>query len=107
MENIDPIFSIYADDPVLSPLIWDFAEELPAIVEQLKNNLRRRDTAKAIAESHRLAGSLATYGFQEFASLFSQMEKELKGNTFPEQWDDRERKMNDYCSRISMGIKGN
>ncbi|MGE0172056.1 MAG: Hpt domain-containing protein [Oligoflexales bacterium] len=107
MENTEsPLYSAYAADPLFGPLLADFAEELPSIIEDFKGNLRNEDKSQAIKDAHRIAGSLATYGFSEFAACLAQMEKDLKNGTFPADWTDREMALDNYCARVTTGIKG-
>jgi HPt (histidine-containing phosphotransfer) domain-containing protein len=58
-----PYRSLYADDPLMQPLITDYVNRLPAQVAELRRALAAHDPDSLRKICHQLKGSGATFGF--------------------------------------------
>jgi len=75
-DHLLPILSKYAADPVIAPLLIDFARDLPAQMNELAQAAQPQlDQEKVRRLSHRLKGDAATYGYPELAHAAQQIEE--------------------------------
>jgi len=75
-DNLPPISSKYAADPVIAPLLMDFVKDLPAQVNELAQAAQPQLNEERVrCLSHRLKGDAATYGYPELAHAAQQLEE--------------------------------
>jgi HPt (histidine-containing phosphotransfer) domain-containing protein len=61
------VCSLWALDLEMQPLLRDFVENLPQMLEPIEQGLQREDHERLRAAAHRLKGSAGAYGFQSLA----------------------------------------
>lgn len=71
-----PIYSKYADDDVIGPLLKEFVADLPAQLAELYAAAAQQDDRRLTnLLSHRLKGDAATYGYPELAHAAHELEQ--------------------------------
>ena len=78
-----PIFSKYAGDSIVGPLLKDFVADLPAQLSALVAAAQQPDRSDANHLSHRLKGDAATYGYPELAHAAHELELATKAGMAP------------------------
>jgi HPt (histidine-containing phosphotransfer) domain-containing protein len=78
-----PIFSKYAGDGIVGPLLKDFVADLPAQLSALFAAAQLPDRSEANHLSHRLKGDAATYGYPELAHAAHELEQATKAGVTP------------------------
>lgn len=76
--SMDPIRSIYEDDPDMLEIVLEFAAELPQRVEELRSRMTEGDMAQLQVLAHQLKGAGGGYGFQQISDLAASLEQSLK-----------------------------
>jgi len=74
----EPLISLYADDPVVSPLLKGFARNLKIDVGKIALDVERCRWEVTSKFAHQLRGSTISYGFPELAGVFSMLEVETE-----------------------------
>lgn len=75
---MDPIRSIYEDDPDMLEIVREFAAELPGRAESLENYLRDGDHEELQRLAHQLKGAGGGYGFTAVTEVAASLEQALK-----------------------------
>lgn len=68
------LISTLKDDPLLSPVIDIFIEELPNILQELENAIEEADEDKLKSISHQLKGASASAGFTALSEYVEKAE---------------------------------
>ena len=74
----EPIHSKFHADPLYQPLILDFLADLQQLGSDLKDTIERSDWLAAQQLCHQLKGTAATYGYDDLASIVSDIEVHSK-----------------------------
>ena len=73
-----PHKSIYADDPLMTPLIADFTKNLSGQVADIRRAIAKEDAAALQRICHQLKGSGKSYGFAPISTHAADAEEKLK-----------------------------
>jgi CheY-like chemotaxis protein/HPt (histidine-containing phosphotransfer) domain-containing protein len=74
----DPLFSLFADDPEMAPLVEKFISNLPERIRELDEARARHDHEALSRIAHQLKGAAAGYGFSEITTSAAQLEDRLR-----------------------------
>lgn len=80
---MDPIRSVYEDDPDMLEIVREFAAELPQRVEDLEGRLEAGDLAQLQVLAHQLKGAGGGYGFSQVTDAAAVLEQALKDGADP------------------------
>ncbi len=75
---MDPIRSIYEDDPDMIEIVREFADELPSRAESVESLLRQGDLGELQRLAHQLKGAGGGYGFAAVSDVAAAVEQALK-----------------------------
>ncbi len=75
---MDPIRSIYEDDPDMIEIVREFADELPSRAESVETLLRQGDLGELQRLAHQLKGAGGGYGFSAVTEVAAALEQALK-----------------------------
>ncbi len=75
---MDPIRSIYEDDPDMIEIVREFADELPSRAEAVEALLRQADLGELQRLVHQLKGAGGGYGFAAVTEVAAALEQALK-----------------------------
>ncbi len=75
---MDPIRSIYEDDPDMIEIVREFADELPSRAESAETLLRQGDLGELQRLAHQLKGAGGGYGFAAVTEVAAALEQALK-----------------------------
>ncbi len=75
---MDPIRSIYEDDPDMIEIVREFADELPSRAEAVEALLRQADLGELQRLVHQLKGAGGGYGFAAVTEMAAALEQALK-----------------------------
>ena len=75
---LDPIRSIYEDDPDMMEIVREFAEELPGRAAAIEQGLEGGDLASVMTLAHQLKGAGGGYGFPQISEVAARLEQALK-----------------------------
>ncbi len=75
---MEPIRSLYEDDPDMLEIVREFARELPERARVLEQHLATRDLAELQHLAHQLKGAGGGYGFPTITELAARLESALK-----------------------------
>lgn len=73
-----PLYSDFADDPVMMELVELFVSELPQRLEAIEQALAQSDAAAVAKLSHQLKGAGGGYGFAQITERAAVVEKHAK-----------------------------
>lgn len=76
---MEPIRSIYADDPDMQELVEEFVSELPERARRLEEILDEADLVELQRLAHQLKGAGGGYGFPQITEAAAALEMGLKG----------------------------
>lgn len=75
---MEPIRSIYEDDPDMLEIVREFVGELPQRVAELQAHFEARDFSELQNLAHQLKGAGGGYGFPQITEVAAQLEQALK-----------------------------
>ena len=75
---MDPIRSIYENDPDMLEIVREFAAELPARANELEGTLASGDLKALKTLAHQLKGAGGGYGFDPITATAAALEHALK-----------------------------
>ena len=75
---MDPIRSIYEDDPDMMEIVKEFAGELPGRATELESTLEAGDEARLQTLAHQLKGAGGGYGYEIITEKAASLESALK-----------------------------
>jgi len=75
---MDPIRSIYEDDPDMKEIVREFAADAPRRAESLEEHLQSGDLAALQTLAHQLKGAGGGYGFDAVTERARELETALK-----------------------------
>jgi len=75
---MDPIRSVYEDDPDMLEIVREFAAELPDRIADLEGRLEAGDLAQLQVLAHQLKGAGGGYGFSPVTDAAAVLEQSLK-----------------------------
>src|SRR5262245_46007934 len=75
---MDPIRSVYEDDPDMLEIVREFACELPARIAKLEAHLAANELRELQTLAHQLKGAGGGYGFPQITELAASLEAALK-----------------------------
>jgi HPt (histidine-containing phosphotransfer) domain-containing protein len=75
---MDPIRSVYEDDPDMLEIVREFAAELPDRIVDLEGRLETGDLAQLQVLAHQLKGAGGGYGFSAVTDAAAVLEQSLK-----------------------------
>jgi HPt (histidine-containing phosphotransfer) domain-containing protein len=75
---MDPIRSVYENDPDMLEIVREFAAELPARANELENTLSSGDLKALKTLAHQLKGAGGGYGFNPITDTAASLEQALK-----------------------------
>src|SRR5262245_20932273 len=75
---MDPIRSIYENDPDMLEIVREFAAELPARANELEGTLASGDMKALKTLAHQLKGAGGGYGFDAITQTAAKLEHALK-----------------------------
>ena len=75
---MDPIRSIYEDDPDMLEIVREFAAELPDRIAELESNLETGRLRELQTMAHQLKGAGGGYGFQPISDTAGELEAAIK-----------------------------
>ena len=67
--EVRPLYSIYADDPVVETHLNNFVTSMPQIILNCKNMIAKNDWVSLSRYFHKINGSYSTYGYPELQEL--------------------------------------
>lgn len=73
-QTLQPVFSVYGDDPNLAELVEIFVSELPCRVETLRSHAEVEDWESLARVAHQLNGNSSSYGFPQLSTLAARIE---------------------------------
>jgi HPt (histidine-containing phosphotransfer) domain-containing protein len=86
---MEPIRSVFEDDPDMMEIVREFAGELPGRATELEQVLAAGDHARLQTMAHQLKGAGGGYGFQPVTDVAALLEQALKqghpGNVIKER----------------------
>ena len=75
---MEPIRSVFEDDPDMLEIVREFAIELPERAAELEHTLAHGDRSRLQTIAHQLKGAGGGYGFQPITDVAAQLEAALK-----------------------------
>lgn len=75
---MDPIRSIYEDDPDMLDIVREFADELPERVASIEELLQSGELEELRRLAHQLKGAGGGYGFAKITEMAALLEAALK-----------------------------
>lgn len=75
---MEPIRSVYEDDPDMLDIVREFAAELPDRAAELRELLASGDMDQLQTVSHQLKGAGGGYGFAEITEKAASLEQSVK-----------------------------
>ncbi len=75
---MDPIRSIYEEDPDMLDIVREFADELPSRAKSVETLLQQRDLDELQRLAHQLKGAGGGYGFAAITEVAASLELALK-----------------------------
>jgi HPt (histidine-containing phosphotransfer) domain-containing protein len=85
---MDPIRSIYEDDPDMLEIVREFAAELPDRVADLEGKLEAGRLRELQTLAHQLKGAGGGYGFAQVTDAAGVLEQALKDEAGTERVED-------------------
>jgi histidine phosphotransfer protein HptB len=74
IHSLQPIYSVYGDDPNLAELVSIFANELPQRLETLRSHAEVADWESVARVAHQLNELSSNYGFAKLSTLAARLE---------------------------------
>ena len=78
--SFHPFRSLYADDPLMQPLIVDFVVRLADQVADIRRAVAANDPAALQRTCHQLKGSGKSFGFEPISALAAAAEEKLRAS---------------------------
>jgi HPt (histidine-containing phosphotransfer) domain-containing protein len=75
---MEPIRSVFEDDPDMLEIVREFAIELPERAAEIEHTLASGDPGRLQTIAHQLKGAGGGYGFQPITDSAAQLEHALK-----------------------------
>lgn len=75
---MEPVHSIFEDDPDMAELVASFVAELPARIRSIEGCLGGGDLEELQRLAHQLKGAGGGYGFPQITDLAASLEQALK-----------------------------
>jgi HPt (histidine-containing phosphotransfer) domain-containing protein len=75
---VEPIRSLYEDDPDMLEIVREFARELPARASELEQRCAAGNLAELQRLAHQLKGAGGGYGYPSITELAASLESALK-----------------------------
>ena len=85
---MDPIRSIYEDDPDMLEIVREFAAELPDRIAELASKLEAGQLRELQTMAHQLKGAGGGYGFDQVTDAAAVLEQALKDEDGAERVQD-------------------
>ena len=74
VQSIQPVYSVYGDDPNLCELVAIFAHELPQRLDTLRSHAEVADWESVARVAHQLNELGSNYGFAKLSTLAARLE---------------------------------
>ena len=74
IQSIQPVYSVYGDDPNLAELVVIFTHELPRRLETLQSHAEVADWESVARVAHQLNELGSNYGFAKLSTLAARLE---------------------------------
>ncbi len=78
---MDPIRSVYEDDPDMMEIIEEFAEELPGRATAITEYIEQNDWPNVQTLAHQLKGAGGGYGFPQITEAAAALEQAVKDDS--------------------------
>jgi len=72
--------SVYADDPLMKPLIAEFVARIPQQAADLRDAIQHDDPAPLLRICHQLKGSGKSYGFEPISTHAAAANEKLRAH---------------------------
>ncbi len=103
LQSIQPVYSVYGDDPNLAELVAIFAHELPHRLETLRSHAEVADWESVARVAHQLNELGSNYGFAKLSTLAARLKycctEELSPGEILKALD----RFAEYCDRVRPG----
>ncbi|MEZ4751477.1 MAG: ATP-binding protein [Bdellovibrionota bacterium] len=100
-----PLYSEYADDPRVKPIIHGFVKRLPLRVNSLRKALSSHDWQELASVAHQIKGAAGGYGFPQLTEIARSIEEQAR--LAPETSDRLEPLVAEFakqCARAQLAI---
>lgn len=84
-QTLQPIYSVFGDNPNLAELVEIFVSELPQRVETLQSHAEVEDWESLSRVAHQLNGNASSYGFPQLSTLAARIEYACRGMNSSDQ----------------------
>ena len=101
---MEPIRSIFEDDPDMVEIVQEFAAEIPGRVAELEAALAAGDLGQIKTIAHQLKGAGGGYGFQPITDVAGALEHAVREEQSVEQIKER---CSELCAVLSAVVVPN
>lgn len=81
-DNTPIVSSLLEEEPDIADLLQVFTDQLPAMIEAIRDSLGRQDEGELARQIHNLKGVSGNYGYNALFELCQKMEYEIHANRF-------------------------
>lgn len=99
---MEPIRSVYQDDPDMLEIVREFAEELPSRVKEIERCLESGAHSELQTLAHQLKGAGGGYGFAPITESAAALEQALKAGQEGAQLKDLTRALCDVLRAVEV-----
>ncbi len=103
-QTLQPIYSVYGDNPNLAELIEIFVSELPGRVETLQSHAEEEDWEELARVAHQLNGNASSYGFPQLSRLAARIEYACRCMNSPEEIMESLENFVEQCELVRAGV---
>ncbi|MCB0405143.1 MAG: response regulator [Bdellovibrionales bacterium] len=100
-----PLYSEYADDPRVKPIIHGFVKRLPLRVSSLRKALSSKDWQELASVAHQIKGAAGGYGFPQLTEIARSIEEQARlAPDSPERIEPLVAEFAKQCARAQLAI---
>lgn len=102
-QTLQPIYSVYGDNPNLAELVEIFVSELPRRVETLQSHAEVEDWESLSRVAHQLNGNASSYGFPQLSTLAARIEYACRGMNCSDEILQSLENFVEQCEKVRAG----
>jgi len=100
---MEPIRSVYEDDPDMAEIVQEFAAELPGRAAEIEQTLASADYNRLKTLAHQLKGAGGGYGFDRITEVAATLEEAVKSESGPDLIRERAAQLCEVLRAVVVG----
>ncbi len=100
---LEPLYSLYQEDPRVAPIVKGFVSRLPDRMNSLREAYDKKDWSELKKLSHQIKGAAGGYGYPELTDTAAMLEKAAISHD-ETRVQNLLTEFNGFCERASLGV---